>query len=628
MANDQYIPRTVGIKQLGAIKPYLSGRTYLKQADFVKQTGQYFTPKFVADFMVSLITKKRHAKILEPCAGKGVFLTSLHERGFKDIAAYEIDSSLPNQSSIPIEYRDFLDTPREEEFDVIIGNPPYVRWKNMPLKVRKKFEEPYWKDKMNGLSDLLYAFIYLCLEKLKKGGELIFITPFFWTETLHANPLRSSLIKKGDLEALVTFDEIRIFEEVSSSIIIFKYVKHKSGKDFKVVHVSGKDWLSESIIFEVNKILRTLESEDYIQYHRFEAYRHPQFEGGIPWKAIPPKARPLIQAIEKACTLSAPIVELSANGLPVKIRLSELLEKEDIEELGLHPKMFAQIDFHGKKYFIRKEPKDTLLDFAGNSSQETKRIMRQRYVRLGDVADIGNGMVSGLDRAFRVEDPSKFTEKEKEQFIQVAKAENLRQYYVGKVTPYVFVNDILDECKLKRDYPHIYNQLVVYKAKLESRYDYDREIPWWHWVFLRNQELMVRNNEKILVPCKERVDTRQYARFAYIDKPCYATQDVTAIVKKTHFREELKYIVALLNSQITFTWLSFKGLSRGGVQEFSEKPLSRIPIRLVNWESPEEVKIHDSIVELVDRILESRQILPYNHRIESLVKKLYDLESM
>ena len=189
----------------------------------VKNLGQYFTPRIVAEFMANLITKKTQAKILEPCAGKGIFLDVLWKKGFRNITAYEINSSLPNISPVEIKYCDFLQTDKHEKFDVIIGNPPYVRWRNVPLEIRKNFkEDTYWKDKINGLSDLLYAFVYLCVDKLNDRGELIFITPIFWTQTLHASNLRKYLYENGSLDVLISFNEMRIFKEVSSSIIIFK----------------------------------------------------------------------------------------------------------------------------------------------------------------------------------------------------------------------------------------------------------------------------------------------------------------------------------------------------------------------------------------------------------------------
>jgi len=59
-----------------------------------KNTGQYFTPEHVADFMISLSKAPKDAKVLEPACGQGVFLKLLEKRGYADIVGYEIDKTL------------------------------------------------------------------------------------------------------------------------------------------------------------------------------------------------------------------------------------------------------------------------------------------------------------------------------------------------------------------------------------------------------------------------------------------------------------------------------------------------------------------------------------------------------
>ena len=53
--------------------------------------GQYFTPRHVADLMVSLLKTKKSGKVLEPSSGQGVFLDSLLDSNFKNVTAIEID---------------------------------------------------------------------------------------------------------------------------------------------------------------------------------------------------------------------------------------------------------------------------------------------------------------------------------------------------------------------------------------------------------------------------------------------------------------------------------------------------------------------------------------------------------
>gem|GEM_PF-226208 len=601
--------------------------------DKIKTRGQYFTPKTVAEFMVNLGNKDITAKVLEPCAGKGIFLDVLWKTGFRNVMAYEIDTLLTNKSPIKVEYRDFLSTDIREKFDVIIGNPPYVRWKNIPAEVHEKLRNvSYWQDKINGLSDLLYAFIYLCIDKLKENGELIFITPIFWTQTLHAGKLRQYMCEKGDLEVLITFNEMRIFKEVSTSALIFKYVKKKTEKPIKIVHVWSKDKLTKKTLDKVTELLQRLErGEDYIKEDYFEAYLHPQFRNGKPLKPISPNIFTLLTTIEDTCREFSPKIIVEIDNKPLNLPLSKLLEREDLEDLGIYKnkKTCKQVRFAGKPYYVvleRFEPELTsffekdLTEIEGKLENET-----ERYVRLGDIVEIGNGMVSGLDKAFQVVNPDKFTEKEKETFIFVIKAFSLEQYYFKNTTPYIFINEVENEEDLKREYPNIYLHLLKFREKLENRYNYDRTIPWWHWVFPRNQKLMENNHEKIVTPCKERIDTKGYARFVYVKGPYYATQDVTVIVKKPYFKEDIKYLLAILNSNVIFTWIKYKGLTRGGVVEFSERPLSRIPIRLIDWENPLEADIHERIVRLVENNLQNRQTELCKGNIEKYIRNLYGL---
>ncbi len=509
-----------------------------------KNLGQYMTPRFVAEFMCSLISRPKSAKVLEPGAGEGVFVDVLKDSGFRNITAYEIDEKLIRKSNEEIIQQNFLDIPREPVFDVIIGNPPYIRWKNIPSEWQTLFlKEPYWNKIMNGLCDMTYAYIYHSLNVLKNKGELIFISPIFWTQTLHANKLREHMAKLGSLELFIDLNEAKVFDGVSSSIMIFKFVKGTKLPKVKVAQYESKERVTSDTLSNIGRLLSEIEKqvdtpEAYVEEEKIIAYHDEQFFTTDAWHPIPPTS-------------------------------------QIVREIGL-------IEDHST---------------------------------LGSISEIGNGMVSGLDKAFKLDyDIGELNERELESLIYVYKAITLERFAPRyEPIPYIFINHVSSEKDLKRDYPLFYRKLIGHKEKLEKRYQYNREIPYWHWVFLRNKHLFEDFNAKIFIPSKERFDTRGYFRFALVEnlsnRVHYATQDVTTIcLDLSRIKEGIDYILGLLNSEPIQKWIRTKGFKRGNVYDFSEQPLSIIPVPRIKWKDSKQVELHSKIVEIVSETLKKKQL--------------------
>lgn len=192
--------------------------------------------------MVSLISKDKNSKILEPSCGKGVFLDVIDDKGFTNLSAYEIDKTLPTRHT-SVKYESFVSSPLNETFDVIIGNPPYIRWKNLEPELKEELQQStLWNTYFNSLCDYLFIFILKSIVQLKDGGELIFICSDYWMNTTHSNTLRNFMIQNGCFEEIYRFKETPIFEKVTASFIIFKYRKEKSKNpsDIKLYSYTGK----------------------------------------------------------------------------------------------------------------------------------------------------------------------------------------------------------------------------------------------------------------------------------------------------------------------------------------------------------------------------------------------------
>lgn len=126
--------------------------------------GQYFTINHIADFMVTLISHSKQSTILEPSCGKGVFIKNLLKHGYSNISAYEIDKTLQSDYDF-IKYESFIKSPLTDKYDVVIGNPPYIRWKNLEPELKQEIvNDALWNKYFNSLCDYLFIFILKSIE--------------------------------------------------------------------------------------------------------------------------------------------------------------------------------------------------------------------------------------------------------------------------------------------------------------------------------------------------------------------------------------------------------------------------------------------------------------------------------
>ena len=259
-----------------------------------------------------------------------------------------------------------------------------------------------------------------------------------------------------------------------------------------------------------------------------------------------------------------------------------------------------------------------------NQRSELKLFDDQRleFNTIGDVCDIGNGLVSGLDKAFQIQEHS-LNEYEKNALIDVVKAKDLKPFFAEKMTKYIFIDGGMEEADFRENYPNFYLHFQEYKVDLRKRYQYNRKINYWEWVFLRNINLFSKSEKRIFVPCKERISNKDYFRFALVDEGVFPTQDVTALFRKRDTKESIEYILAYLNNPRIFEWLKCNGIVKGNIVEFSEKPISSIPFRVIDWSNPNEVELHAAITEKTKVYVKDKHaglLTEINHLLNDLLK--------
>ncbi len=510
--------------------------------------GQYFTPRPVADLMVSLLTADKHVPILEPCAGAGVFLDALQDEGFSAINAVEIDSRLAESKRHEIENCSFVSWKPCKEYAAVIGNPPYIRWRNLSDASRDELQaHTLWGSLFNSLSDYLTVFVAASIEALKDGGELIFITPSFWMHTQHSEQLREWMLARGAITHLVSFGEAEVFPKVSSSIIIFRFVRGETGtSDIEHYRYVGRRRVPSEGLSLTNETL-------------FQHELVPAFSPGNHWTLASEAVQNDLATLETACSRPAS---------------GQLFENADVQ-------------------------------------------------RLGDYVDIANGMVSGLDKAFRLPEVAypQLNEDERSALLPVVKGFQLSPLVTADTCWYINIPIGLTEDEAKSTYPSLLSILAPYRENLEARYSYGRDLPHWEWAFRRSEKYFLNGERKAMVPCKERLTNKDRVRISLAPRGAVATQDVTAFSPRENVRESLEYIVAYLNNPLVTEWVLHRGLMKGGVAEFSERPLASIPFRAINWIDPSEVHVHDEITSLLRESAET-PLDVLQDKIDGLVNSL------
>ncbi len=200
----------------------------------IEQLGQVFTPPTVVNFMLDLCRNKGRA--LEPSAGDGAFFQLLKERQ-PDCVGIEIDTEV---APAGIEIRDFFDYPISEQFDTIIGNPPYVRFQDVAVDTKNRLKS----DLFDARSNLFLFFIEKCVHHLKPGGELIFIVPREFIKLTAAKKLNAWLFAQGSITDFFETGDTRVFDEHTPNCAIFRFEKGRMDRQMtdgrRFVEVDGQ----------------------------------------------------------------------------------------------------------------------------------------------------------------------------------------------------------------------------------------------------------------------------------------------------------------------------------------------------------------------------------------------------
>lgn len=347
-----------------------------------KKKGQFYTPGYVAEHMVDKIiegldiVENPQIKILDPSCGGGVFLVKAFDRLVDKILLnldrinkrhphlnltpknvgrfvagniYGIDmdplgvelarlqlsikSGIDYSSGLFLYCDDFLSrggiqTPGNG-FDVVLGNPPYIGHKKLPVEYRR-----YIKSKFPGIlvdkGDISYCFIKKGIDLLNEKGILAYVISRYFMEAPGGEGIRGFLMREGYMYQVIDFYGNRALEGIQVDPLIFFFRKEKAEREAttRVIKVTNRN-------IKGDQLFNNLARDKGEGYKTFEVGWNKLDVKG--WRMVPEHYSTLLQKIEKQCEYTLDRLVINFQGIITGCDSAFVIspgqaEEEDIEE--------------------------------------------------------------------------------------------------------------------------------------------------------------------------------------------------------------------------------------------------------------------------------------------------------
>jgi type I restriction-modification system DNA methylase subunit len=448
----------------------------------------------------------------------------------------------------------------EGGFDVIIGNPPYVRIQTLPKDQVAFFSESFVS--ATGNYDIYALFVERGLQLLKPGGILGFILPHKFFQAAYGQGLRKLIADQKALMEIVNFRDNQIFEQASTYTCLLFLRKPPSDKadTFKYAEIIKLD--------DPEKQLGIIGERDEYQDDRMRLGKIPKTQVvEAPWSFSFGEEAALLEKLRT--------VRTTLGDVATRIFQGVITSADPVF-------LFKEFEFISKSKIrvYSKELQEKVVLEEG---------ILKRVVRSGDIG----------------------------RYHAQATCLVLFPYKVENCQARLLIPK-----EIESGYPLAWQYLKQNKKVLENRESGKfRDDEWFR--FGRTQNIGMWEQPKILMPymitkLSAYLDSEDHYYFVNVTTGGYGILAGNQKVSLPYLTALLNS--RLLDFYLKRVTTNF----RGGYFAANKQYIEQLPIRLIDYNNPKEKKLHDDLVKLVNVMLDlrKREQTAKGHELEQLNRQI------
>jgi len=244
------------------------------------------------------------------------------------------------------------DSIKSNTYDIVVGNPPYVYYNNIPKGQRETYNDAF-ENVAHAQYDILVLFIYSVKDWLKPGGQVGYITSNKFINAGYGKELRRRLPRYVYIDEFIDFADADVFEDAVNYPCVFTMTRKTEEEEANTEEYSFPFVGVKQEMEDVDALL------EHIKNHLGEEYQDDHLEAfpvlsdsldAQSWKFIPKDDTKVLTAIKEGAERDLDFEDLCQRvELGIKTGEDDAfvvsqndIDQYDLEEEIIHPTLVGE----------------------------------------------------------------------------------------------------------------------------------------------------------------------------------------------------------------------------------------------------------------------------------------------